>query len=237
MQKTDGTEDRKIKGIMFDMDNTLFDLVEAKIASCNAIVDHLGKGNAEELLMYFLRAEHGFESPENIGDYLKDLKVYNESIFECCCKIYHETKIDTIKLYPHVLETLTLLREQKIGLFIVTDASHANAYSRLEKLSLLEMFDHIITSDVAKSSKPDIEIFHSSLSITGLRAEEVLFVGDSLHRDIEPAKKAGMLTAHALYGDRNMNEDCKCKAKADYILNNIRDIFNIKGIGQEKIRL
>lgn len=55
MQKADGTEHCKIKGIMFDMDNTLFDLVEAKIASCNAVVDHLGTGNAEELLDVFLK--------------------------------------------------------------------------------------------------------------------------------------------------------------------------------------
>ncbi|WP_242492593.1 HAD family hydrolase [Methanolobus psychrotolerans] len=231
MQKTDGTEDRKIKGIMFDMDNTLFDLVEAKTASCNAIVDHIGTGDPEELLMYFLRSEHGFESPENIRDYLKDIKVYNEFAFENCCKIYHDTKIDTIKLYPHVLETLALLRERRIGLFIVTDASHANARARLEKLSLSEMFDHIITSDMTGSSKPDIKVFHHALSRTGLRAEEVLFVGDSLRRDIEPAKKAGMMTAHALYGDRNIHE--LCKAEADHILNNIRDIFNVKGIGQQ----
>lgn len=39
MQKADGTGHCKIKGIMFDMDNMLFDHVEAKVASCNAIVD------------------------------------------------------------------------------------------------------------------------------------------------------------------------------------------------------
>lgn len=231
MQKTDGTEDCKIKGIMFDMDNTLFDLVEAKIASCEAIIDHIGTGDPKELLMYFLRPEHGFENPENIRDYLRDIKVYSGPVFDNCCKIYHDTKIDTIKLYPHVLETLALLREQKIGLFIVTDASHDNAHARLEKLSLSEMFDHIITSDMTGSSKPDIKVFRHALSRAGLRAEEVLFVGDSLRRDIEPAKKAGMLTAHALYGDRNIGESCK--AQADHILNSIREIFNVKGIGQQ----
>ncbi len=32
--------------IMFDMDNTLFDFVEAKTRACQEIVDHLGCGDA-----------------------------------------------------------------------------------------------------------------------------------------------------------------------------------------------
>jgi len=233
MQKTDGTEDREIKGIMFDMDNTLFDLVEAKIASCEAIVDYIGTGDPEELLMYFLRPDHGFESLENIRDYLKDIDFYCEAVFEICCRLYSETKLGTIQLYPDVVETLKLLREQNIDLFIVTDASHANAHARLEKLSLSEMFDHIITSDMTGLNKPDIRVFHHALLRAKLRAEEVLFVGDSQRMDIDPAGKAGMMTAYASYGDRNINEPYN--VKADYILNNIKDIFNVKGISKNQV--
>ncbi len=228
MQKADGTGDFKIKGIMFDMDNTLFDLVEAKIASCNAVVDHLGAGNAEELLMYFLRKKHNFESPEHIRDYLTDINVYSEHVFDNCYQIYNDTKLETILLYPDVKETLEVLKGQNIRLTIVTDASRINAMARLEKLKLIRVFDHIITSDITGAKKPDMTVFYQALSSTGLRAEEVLFVGDSLRRDIEPAKKAGMITAYALYGDRNINETYH--VEADYILNNIRDIFSVEGI-------
>lgn len=230
MQKTDGSEHCKIKGIMFDMDNTLFDLVEAKIASCNAIVSHLGAGSTEELLMYFLRNKHSFESPENIRDYLRDINVYGETVFEDCSRIYSDTKLGTIRLYPYVRETLELLSKQQIRLFIVTDASHDNAIIRLDRLKLTDMFDHVITADMTKASKPDMSVFYYALLKTGLRAEEVLFVGDSLRRDIEPARKAGMMTAYASYGDRNINESSH--VKADYILNTIEDILNVKGIGK-----
>ena len=231
MQRIDGSENSKIKGIMFDMDNTLFDLVEAKIASCDAIVANIGTGNAEELLMYFLRNMHNFESTENIRDYLVDLNVYSDEVYENCSTIYDDTKIGSIKLYPHVKETLEMLRKMKFRLFIVTDASHRNATKRLGKLELMEMFDHVITADVTKTSKPDINVFYHALSSVELKAEEVLFVGDSLRRDIEPANQVGMVTAYASYGDRNINESCQ--AKADYILNSIKDIFSVKGIGQQ----
>jgi putative hydrolase of the HAD superfamily len=130
-----------------------------------------------------------------------------------------------------VKETLELLREMKFRLFIVTDASHRNATKRLGKLELMGMFDHVITADVTKTSKPDMKVFYHALSSAGLKAEEVLFVGDSLRRDIEPAKQVGMVTAYASYGDRNINESCQ--AKADYVLNSIRDIFSVKGIGKQ----
>lgn len=58
-------------------------------------------------------------------------------------------------------------------------------------------------------------------------------VGDSLQRDFEPAKKTGMITAYAFYGDGNINEPYQ--VKAEYILNNIRDIFNVKGIGKNLV--
>lgn len=116
-------------------------------------------------------------------------------------------------------------------MFIVTDASYNNAIARLDRLELTAMFDHVITSDMTRATKTDMNVFYRALFATGLRAEEVLFVGDSLRRDIEPARKVDMVTAYASYGDRNIDEPYY--AKADYILNNIRDILNVKGIGNK----
>ena len=44
-------------------------------------------------------------------------------------------------------------------------------------------------------------------------------------RDIEPAKKIGMVTAYAAYGDRNVKEERSCEA--DYCLNDISEVFGI----------
>jgi len=45
----------KIRAVIFDLDNTLVDFVEAKMKACEAVVKRLGSGNAEELLKYFIR--------------------------------------------------------------------------------------------------------------------------------------------------------------------------------------
>ncbi|MFA6226629.1 MAG: hypothetical protein WC620_10770 [Methanoregula sp.] len=66
-------EHRKNKGIttlLFDVDNTLFDLVGAQIASCHAVTKFLGTNDANDdgntLFEYFLRPVRGCESHENI---------------------------------------------------------------------------------------------------------------------------------------------------------------------------
>jgi len=105
MQEIDGfgnrkIKPRKVKAVIFDMDNTLFDFVEAKLKACKAVVEYLGVGDEEELLKYFLRGIHGFEDLENIADYMLDKGIYNKEKYEECCRIYEEVKLSNIEPLP-----------------------------------------------------------------------------------------------------------------------------------------
>jgi 2-haloacid dehalogenase/putative hydrolase of the HAD superfamily len=53
----------------------------------------------------------------------------------------------------------------------------------------------IVTSEDARSYKPDLGIFYQALKVMGVKASEALFVGDSIHYDMHPAQSAGMYTA------------------------------------------
>jgi putative hydrolase of the HAD superfamily len=53
----------------------------------------------------------------------------------------------------------------------------------------------------------------------------VLVVGDSLRRDIGPAKRVGMRTAYASHGDRNFHEEGI--EKADVILAEIKAVLHV----------
>ncbi|WP_445476150.1 hypothetical protein ACT9XH_05390 [Methanococcoides methylutens] len=52
---------RNIKAVLFDMDNTLFDFLEAKLTACKKMVEYIGAGDPEAMLGYFLRGTPGFE--------------------------------------------------------------------------------------------------------------------------------------------------------------------------------
>jgi len=227
MQKTNRTGHPEIKSILFDMDNTLFDFIEAKHAACNAIVEYLGLKESRELFNYFLRGIYNFEALENIRDFMTDRGVYSEQAYLYCCDIYERQKLESIDPYPNVPETLFQLKKMGFSLVVVTDAHIDHARSRLMKTRLFDLFDVVVTADMTGTKKPSPEIFLHSLNKLQINPHQALFIGDSLRRDIEPAKKLGMVTAYAAYGDRNVKEERSCQA--DYCLNDISDVFEFLG--------
>jgi putative hydrolase of the HAD superfamily len=54
-----------------------------------------------------------------------------------------------------------------------------------------------------------------------LKAEDCLMIGDSLKRDIAPAKKLGFKTVFAKYGG---NKE-KARLKPDYVINDIKELL------------
>jgi len=210
------------------MDNTLFDFVEAKLIACAAVIAYVRVPvEPEVLLRYFLRPAHGFESHENIRDFLHDNNRYSETAFTLCCAIYEDEKIAAIKPYPHVAETLSALRDRGLKLGVVTDAHNGNALKRLKKAGLEEFFDAVITMDMHGKAKPSLEPFLLGMQLLGVSANETMLVGDSIRRDIVPAKALGMLAVHAVYGDRNFHEGEQ--DGADCVIHGIGEVIGVVG--------
>lgn len=215
--------ERIIKAILFDMDNTLFDFLEAKLTACKKMVEHLGGGNPEVMLRYFLRGTPGFEDLENIRDYLVDNELYSEDNYKTCCRIYEKIKLEALVLYPGVKHTLEVLKEERIPLALVTDAHSHHAIKRLEKMQIREYFDFLVTTDITGAKKPDHKVFHFALELLDIKPPQAIFVGDSPRRDIEPARKIGMITAYAAYGGSRHYSD---QVEADIILSGITDVLD-----------
>ena len=230
MPEAAGLKHRRITAIIFDMDNTLFDFVEAKLIACAAVIAYLKVPVEPELLLkYFLRPVHGFESHENIRDFLHDNHRYSETTFTRCCAIYDEEKVAAITPYPQVAETLNALRDCGLKLAVVTDAHNGNALKRLKKAGLEDFFDAIITMDMSGKAKPSLEPFLLSMKKLGVMANETILVGDSIRRDIVPAKALGMLAVHAVYGDRNFHEGEG--EGADCVIQGIQEVIGVVGKG------
>ncbi|WP_407281749.1 HAD family hydrolase [Methanolobus sp. WCC1] len=217
-----------LRGIIFDMDNTLFDFVEAKMVACTEVVSFLGAGDPQELFEYFRRETHGFEHPENIRDYMLDNGMNAADNYQTCVSIYETHKINNIRLYPDVRETLKELSELGLPLGIVTDANSDNAKKRLAKTGLEAMIHSLTAHDMTGAKKPDLAPFKHALETMRLNAPETLFVGDSLRRDIAPSKKLGMMAAYAAYGDRNSAIDrTSGEYEPDRTLNSFREVLEI----------
>lgn len=211
------------------MDNTLFDFVAAKHVACREILSYIAreeKSTVEdplELFGYFLRGTHGFEDYENIRDYIQERRLFTTQRYTQCCEIYEREKLQNLELYPGVKDTLDKLKKLDLRLAVITDADSYHALARLTRVELMDSFDTLISADMTGTKKPDPAHFLFALQALGARPEESLVMGDSIRRDILPARKLGLKTAYASYGDwRPAEEMNRC---FDFRLNKFSDLL------------
>lgn len=207
------------------MDNTLFDLVGAQMAACQAVMRSLGMTEENLLFPYFLRPVHGFESHENILDFMHDRGIPVSGSYDSARRIYEQEKLRCITTYPGVVDTLSRIQEQGFPMAIVTDAHSRDAVRRLEKADLLPFFSCMVTYDLVRVKKPASEPFIIALAMLKSMADEVLLVGDSPRRDIEPGKMLGIRTVYARYGDRF--SDDRSSVQADYTIDTMAELPEI----------
>lgn len=192
------------KAVLFDMDNTLYDFVEAMKKGCVAAAASVGEGTGDELLGYYLRWKYHFEDHTNLQDYMMAHNRFSvEKYFEAV-GVFDEAKMNSLELYPGIEEVLAGLKSAGYRLAIVTDAFSYAAESRLSHLGLRSYFDVIVGYDTTGYKKPHHAPFECALDLLGLSAHEAAYVGDSIRRDIEPVKALGMTAVYAKYGDLSL---------------------------------
>jgi putative hydrolase of the HAD superfamily len=307
----------RIRAIIFDMDNTLFDFVAAKQHACQEVAKYLNRDDWEALFNCFINSPHGFESHENIKEYfdlcglleectarknsdaggdrlnnppgtcaisdvacstrtapdarsegrispdthgsgridlphgvpftpeeqstepskkvvkvrdnlLADRSLYCNEVFARCCEIYEAEKVRVLEPYPGVRETLAELKRRGFPLVVLTDAHNGNALARLRRTDLFDFFDFVISYDMTGAKKPAPDAFLLALRKLGTSPSETVLVGDSIRRDIAPAKELGMVTAYAAYGDRNIRARDPPGVAADIVLNDIRELVGLE---------
>ena len=98
---------------------------------------------------------------------------------------YHSARSKVQEAVP-VLEALS----KKYKLELVSNF-YGNIRTVLEDFGISKFFPKIVESAVVGVRKPDPKIFSLGVEDLGLKPEEVVVVGDSYRKDIEPAIKLG----------------------------------------------
>lgn len=218
-----------IKAVLFDLDNTLIDFMKLKRMCVENAVDAminsgLEMGKEEALKTLFdIYSDLGIEYQEIFQEFSKRVLGYEDyPIMAAGINAYRKTKISYLKPYPHVVSTLTELSRRGIKLAIVTDAEKMQAWIRISALEIGHLLDIVVTFSDTGKKKPSTEPFKKALDELDIRAEECLFIGDHVERDIDGAKKAGMKTCYARYGF-----DGKIDSHADYEIDDIKELLDI----------
>lgn len=91
---------------------------------------------------------------------------------------------------PIFEESKQFFQECPVPIYIVSNIDRADILAAIEYHGLSPR--DVFTSEDAKSYKPRKELFELALNKTGLAADEVLHIGDSLSSDVKGASLAGI---------------------------------------------
>ena len=115
-----------------------------------------------------------------------------------------------------------VLRQLKAPMVLVSNF-YGNMSVVLHEFCLDGLFLHVVESAVVGVRKPDPCIFKLGVEALGLQPEEVTVVGDSIDKDIIPARKAGCQTVW-LQGEQWTEAPVDAGA-ADRVINDLSELI------------
>jgi HAD superfamily hydrolase (TIGR01509 family) len=179
-----------IKAVIFDVDGTLIDSVDAHARSWQdafrefghdiniaTLRGQIGKGG-DQLLPVFLSVDEQI----SIGSKIEERRG----------EILHVHYLKTIKAFPDVraLFQRILTDGKKIVSASSAKGDELKTYKKLAKVD--DLLDAETSSDDAEKSKPHPDIFEAALSkLVGIDASEAIVIGDTPY-DADAAGKAGI---------------------------------------------
>ena len=222
-----------IKAVIFDLDNTLLDFMKMKDYAVKAAIAgmieaglNIDPDESYETIIGIYE-EEGWENQQVFNDFLnKTIGEVNNKYLAAGIVAYRRAREANLLLYPNVNHTLVELIKRGVKLAVVSDAPSREAWMRIYYLNLHHHFDVVLTFDDTNVRKPSPIPFEMALSQLNIDAEEALMVGDWPERDVVGAKKLGIRTIFARYGDTFGTVD----SGANWDIN---DVYEIVGIVNE----
>ena len=196
------------KGIILDLDNTIYDYEFSHITSIQTIFQYL-------LDNYKIPVNESCEKYDECNKKIKfELKntasshnksIYFKHIIEHFFKndysllpilneLYWNTFYKNMKCFEGVIEFILWNKNNGIKIGILTDYETEYQIIKLQKLGILDFVDVIVTSEEVGIEKPSIQMFQTILNKMNLHSSEVIMIGDNYEKDIYGANNANIFS-------------------------------------------
>lgn len=183
----DGQKRQPLRGIIFDLDDTLYPEKQYIRSGFQTVAEFLGNKNyADRLWKYF---EGGKAA---IDELLK--QIGQEEKRERCLEVYRE-HVPQIRLYEGVTELIQELKNQGIKVGIITDGRVSGQKKKMKALGLDQLVEEIIITDElggAQFRKPCDIAFRIMQRRWEIPFEQMMYVGDNVEKDFQAPRQLGM---------------------------------------------
>lgn len=188
----------KIKAVGFDIDGTLYPNFSMYVSSSSSFFCH------PRLVYHFGKVRKEIRSSEYTGDFRETqakLLSYSMNISQDKAADLIERQLyqrwvysfKGVKPFKTVRPALLSLKREGLKMGALSDFP---VEKKLDFLGLTDLMDIAFSSEETGYLKPHSAPFINMISKFGIKAEEILYVGNSYKYDILGAKKAGLRTAH-----------------------------------------
>ncbi len=225
--------------IFFDMDDTLYDMMEPFGAAFRGLYGNAHKDtNLRELFVLSRRYSDAMFEDAMSGrmpmaemnlirmqkacrDMGIDMSREDAEQFQ---SLYEQNQ-KGIRLSPGIRDLLTDLKNKDCFLGIISNGPSQHQRRKLQTLGISEWIphDHIIISGELQVSKPDPAIFQLTVDRFGGSAEDYLYVGDTFKNDIVGAKAAGWKAVWINRRDVRPDTD----VRPDYVVHDDIELFQL----------
>jgi len=187
------------KGVLFDIDDTLYDTSGfaklARKAALNVMIDGglpLESGDAYIKLRRIIK-EKGSNYDKHFNVLTREVLGEEKPLLIALGMItYHNVKFALLRPFPETTSTLLYLNQKGYHLGVVSNGITIKQWEKLIRLGLYHFFDEVITSEAAGVEKPDPKIFELALNQMGCKSSKSVMVGNKFSEDIMGAINAGM---------------------------------------------
>lgn len=198
-----------IKHVCFDCDGTLYFSTPELIKGIN---DLITKQLSEKLKI---------PQTDVMEDYFKRVKRYKTKTAaitsyglsgEQAREVINKIDISSfVNFDPDLVEMIKNLRKKELSLSIFTNNKMSTLENIIKKIGLsADDFNFLVTPEQVPP-KPSIEGYLYVVKKSELPASQLLFVGDRLEADIEPAREVGMHTVQVRCDEKSVDYDSKRK--------------------------
>lgn len=180
------------KAILFDLDDTLYDLHSywhgRLHEALDALLERFPRFDRDELVRAAM-AEKVYI--ERMPAFLRAQGIADEELIASTQASFGRDWFERLVLYDDAAHTLEALRPRyKLGL--VTNGPSRTQRPKIEQFNLAEYLDLLVVSEEVGVAKPDPAIFRIAMADLGVTPRETLFVGDSVEFDMRGALAAGL---------------------------------------------
>lgn len=202
-----GGWEREVEAVAFDLDDTLFDRGRA--------VRRLFERELGEVVEEAIRRDAHGQGPRR--EFLAWVALRRPAMVPA----FTRWLIPEIREYAAVTATLGRLADSGRLMAVLSNGRPAVQWAKLRACGLARFFkpERVLLSGAIGFEKPDPRAFELLVEVLGVPPERILFVGDDPVRDIDGARRAGMVTCRLRRPGRVMGAQ-----DADFVINSLAEL-------------